>query len=226
MPTAGSRRKARVGLLGGIGPEATGIFYLSLIAKLQKSGRVQSNTNFPQIVVNSINAPELVRNTELGAYIRGLKQLDAFGVDFIAMVCNTVHSFYEPLQEQIDTPIIDLRREVRDFLIREEVESAVVLATPTSLQMGLYGDCKVRYYRIESTEIDALGDAVLNFNSGTEKEKQRTIVERIAHRYTDMGAELVISGCTEISLMLEDSKVNKLDTMDLLCEAVARRCLD
>ncbi|HUY70498.1 MAG TPA: amino acid racemase, partial [Candidatus Baltobacteraceae bacterium] len=203
----------KIGILGGIGPEATGVFYLDLIERLQKSGRIRSNTDFPQILVNSINAPELVRGGELDAYVKGLKELDSAGVDFIVMVCNTVHAFYEDLQKEIKTPIIDLRKEVAGYLERNGVESVVLLATPVSLGMGLYKGYGVRYYELESHEVEALGSAVLNFNLALGREAQVAAVEGIARKYADKGAELVISGCTEIGLMLEGSGLNSLDTM-------------
>lgn len=215
----------KIGLLGGIGPEATGVFYLKLISRLQESGRIRSNTDFPQILINSINAPELVHGNGLEDYVRGLKELDASGVGFIAMICNTVHSFYDSLQEEIDTPIIDLRKEVKNFLDAQNAKSVVLLATPVSLRSGLYMDCNVKYYRLDEEEAEAVGDAVLNFNLSKDRQGQKATLERIARKYTDMGAELVICGCTEVGLMLEGSGLKTLDTMDLLCEAVMRRCL-
>ncbi len=50
----------KIGILGGIGPEATGHFYLKLIKRLQETGRIKRNTDYPQIIINSIPAPELV----------------------------------------------------------------------------------------------------------------------------------------------------------------------
>lgn len=216
----------KIGILGGIGPEATGVFYLKLIDRLKRSGRIRSNVDFPQIVVNSINAPELVHGGDLDAYVSGLRELDESGVDFIAMVCNTVHCFYDRLQEEVETPIIDLRKEVADFLERNGVRTVVVLATPVSLRAGLYKSGNIRCLDLDEQEARAIGDAVLNFNLSNDVEGQRATVERIARKYTGMGAETVIAGCTEIGLMMADSGLNKLDTMDILLDAVARRCLE
>jgi aspartate racemase len=110
----------RIGVLGGIGPEATGEFYSKLIAKLQEKGLIKSNKDFPQIVINSIPAPELIydeiSDEELKVYIDGLKELDEFGVDFIVMVCNTIHLYYDKLQREVKTPILNLREEMKEFL--------------------------------------------------------------------------------------------------------------
>ena len=80
----------KIGVLGGIGPEATATFYFELIQRLQAEGLVKDNTDFPQILINSIPAPELVFNKttekDLRPYEEGLKELDSFGVDFISGV--------------------------------------------------------------------------------------------------------------------------------------------
>ena len=39
----------KIGLLGGIGPQATGYFYSSLITKLKNSGKINNNADFPNI---------------------------------------------------------------------------------------------------------------------------------------------------------------------------------
>ena len=97
--------------MGGIGPEATGEFYLKLIHKLQEKKLIKSNKDFPQIIINSIPAPELIQNKisnkDLKQYINGLKELDKLKPDFIVMICNTIHLFYNNLQKYIKTPIID-----------------------------------------------------------------------------------------------------------------------
>ena len=42
--------KIKIGVLGGIGPEATGMFYLKLIKKMQADGLISCNGDFPQIL--------------------------------------------------------------------------------------------------------------------------------------------------------------------------------
>ena len=115
------KRGIKIGVLGGIGPEATALFYKKLILQIQKELEIQSNTDFPQIIINSIPAPELVGNKikekELGPYVKGLKELDSMGPDFIIMVCNTIHLYLDYLQGHVKTPILNLREEIRKELI-------------------------------------------------------------------------------------------------------------
>lgn len=70
----------KIGILGGIGPEATGGFYLKLISKFQEKKLIRSNRDFPQIIINSIPAPELIYEKvsirDLRPYLQGLGELD------------------------------------------------------------------------------------------------------------------------------------------------------
>lgn len=217
----------KIGLLGGIGPEATGTFYLRLIKKLQDSGKIKSNADFPQFIINSIPAPELVYHNiskkELQPYIEGLKELEANNVDFIAMVCNTIHSYYEMLQKSVKAPIIDLKGEFGAFIKDRKVNTITILATPSTINSGLFKIEGVKYVDLSKAEQEILSDAIFKFNSGTEREKQVQRVDEIAKRKINEGAELVVLGCTEISLMLEGSKIAKIDTLEILADAVLSR---
>ncbi|RLJ06423.1 MAG: hypothetical protein DRP18_00835 [Candidatus Aenigmatarchaeota archaeon] len=217
----------RIGILGGIGPEATGKFYNKLIQKLQKKGLIKSNRDFPQIVINSIPAPELIyekiSDEELQPYIDGLKELDKFGVDFIVMVCNTIHLYYDRLQKEINTPIINLREELRDMLIREGIKSTLIIGTPNTIRQGLYRFEGIKYFEPNEEEMKQLTDSVFNFNRGIDKQKQVQKVRMICERYLKEGAETIILGCTEFAVMLGEEQLPKINTIDILVEATTRK---
>lgn len=220
-------KNKKIGLLGGIGPEATGTFYLNLIDRLQKGGGIRSNADFPQIIVNSIPAPELVyervSDRDLSPYTEGLKDLEDARVDFIVMVCNTIHNHYDVLQSKTHVPIVDLRAEFGKFMLSKKVKSIVVLSTPTTAKGELFRVKGVDYHNLPEEELNSISQAILNFNLGHNKGEQARIVESIAKRHMDMGADLAVLGCTEVALMLKESKINKVDTMDILLDATIGR---
>jgi len=218
------KRKIKIiGLLGGIGPEATGEFYLFLIKKFQERGLIKSNKDFPQIIINSIPAPELIYENisaeKLQLYIKGLKELEKFGVDFIAMICNTIHLFYERLQKETKTPILDLRKEVKNYLTNKNIKSVTVLASPAVIKKGLYEFEGIESIKLTNEEIRSLSRAVFNFNVGFDKIKQIEIVKSIAKKYLNQGSKMIILGCTEVALMLKDENIPKINPMDILVEA-------
>lgn len=218
-----NKNTVRIGILGGIGPEATGEFYLNLIKQFQKRGLIKSNEDFPQIIINSIPAPELIYDTmseeDLTIYLKGLHELEDFGVDFIVMVCNTIHGYYDLLQSNINVPILDLRKEFREYISKNKIKSIVILGTPVAIKGDLFRVDNVRYFELDEEDKYQISKLIFNFNNGTEKEKQSKIAESIAKKYINRGAEIAVLGCTEISLMLKDSKIRKIDTMDILIDA-------
>ena len=217
-------RPIRIGILGGIGPEATGEFYLKLINEFQKQNLVKDNTDFPQIIINSIPAPELIfckiSNDMVMPYLIGLKELEELGVDFIVMVCNTLHFFYEQLQNEVKIPIVDLRKEVINNLMEQGFTTITVLGTLTTVKEGLYSHKSINFLNPTDFELDILGQAIFKFNQGIEKNKQIGIAKAIAEKYSNKGAQKIILGCTELSLMLEDSALPTIDTIDILVAAV------
>lgn len=214
----------------GIGPASTAEFYAKLISELQMTGFIKNNKDFPQIVINSIPAPELVyeniTDADLSYYIGGLRELDKFGVDFIVMVCNTIHLFYENLQNQIKTPILDLRKEVERTIKSKGISSVLVLGTPNTIDKGLYDFAGITSIKPTKNEAKQLSAAIFNFNNGTEKEEQGKKVIDICNKYLSNGSTTtVILGCTEFGLMLSNGNFDKINTIDVLVKATVERII-
>ena len=145
------------------------LFYLKLIKQLQKRKLIEKNTQFPHIIINSIPAPELIfdkiKNSDLDIYFDGIKELDRLGVDFIVMVCNTIHLYHERLQKEITAPILDLRKEVKRVLVNEKGK-VLVLGTPFTVKNKLYEFDDLEYIRLDKKELDRVSKAILDFNRG------------------------------------------------------------
>lgn len=220
-------KKIKIGILGGIGPEATGEFYNKLITRLQEEGLIESNKDFPQIIINSIPAPELIYDTvsddELKPYIEGLKELDRFKVNFIVMVCNTIYLYYDKLQKQIKTPILNLREELKKLLIKNNIKSTLILGTPLIIKRGLYKFDGIKSFEPSEEEIKKLTYLIFNFNKGVEKELQIQKLKNICEKHIKDGAETIILGCTELSLMLEKEKLSKINTINVLVNSTLEK---
>lgn len=211
----------RIGVLGGIGPEATGEYYLKLIKGLQQTGLIKNNSDFPQIIVNSIPAPELVGEIsaeQLKPYKTGIRELDKYNVDVIVIVCNTLYLYYDELQSEVKTHIMDLRQEVKKRLIDKDIKRTIVLGTPSTIRKGLYKFDGIEYVNVSDQDIDQLSTSIFSYNKGKNKLLQKQLVERIARKYVDSGAEIIIIGCTELAVMLKDVNIPKIDTIDVLVE--------
>lgn len=221
------KAKMTIGLLGGIGPEATGEFYTKLIAALQATGRIARNEDYPRIVVNSIPAPELVRHPvtdeELAPYREGIRQLDRQRPDLIVMVCNSIHLYRERLQEESKAEILDLPAEIRRRVAQQR--KIGVLGVTATVKEGLYALPGAEMLYPSPAEMEELMAAVIKYNRGEERAAQQALVERIAQRLVDLGAETLILGCTEFAVMLEGSQLATVNSIGVLVEETVERFL-
>jgi len=219
-----------IGVLGGIGPEATGIFYRQFIEKLQNKGIIRKNCDFPQIIINSVPAPELIYDTitdeDIQPYHDGLQELDSFNADFIVMVCNTIHLFHKELQSKLNSPILDLREELKRILIQKDIESVLILGTPLTIKRELYKFEGIQCYTPTEEEMSMLSDAIFSFNRGINKDEQVKKVSVICRKYLDQGAQKVILGCTEFAAMLENTELPTINTIDVLVDATVNKFLE
>ncbi|MBC8495355.1 aspartate/glutamate racemase family protein [archaeon] len=217
----------KIGVLGGIGPEATGEFYNKLIHRLQSEGLINSNQDFPKIIINSVPAPELVstniKEDELKEYLVGLKELDYLNTDFIVMVCNTIHLFHEKLQSEINTQILDLREEVKTFLIDNNIGEVLIIGTPQTVKSGLYNFEEIKTITPNNFELKKLSHTIFNYNKGFEKEKQIAISKDVCQKYLDRGVKKIILGCTEFAVMLKNENIPTINTVDILVDATIKR---
>jgi aspartate racemase len=215
-------KNKKIGILGGIGPESTANFYFKLIKILQNKNLVSENSDFPQIIINSIPAPELFKggdsNKNLEIYLSGLKELDKEHPDVIVMVCNTAHVFYEYFQKNITSKILNLVYEVKKSLA--EYRSYVVLGSSTTIKKGLYKFNNLNSIPVDEADQIRLDDLIFNYNRGFKRDLQKKYARDIAERYLKNGADCILLACTEVALMLEGDKIPKINTMDILVEAL------
>jgi aspartate racemase len=218
--------QVKLGILGGIGPESSAVFYKRLINRLQNSGLINSNLDFPQIVLNSIPAPELLSENhmeeDLSAYLHGLKELETLSPDFIVMACNTIHFFHEKLSSQISIPILDLRKEVENHLLNNSISKVVVFGTQITTKKGLFKFKEITQVTPSEEELEIISDSIFNFLCGKEKLVQINNMKRLANKYRESGFNILVA-CTELSLMLENVDLNKIDTMEILLDSTMRK---
>ncbi len=106
---------------------------MNLIKTFQQTGLIESNADYPQIIINSIPAKELV-NSEIddltiGEYIDGLRELDLMKCDFIAILCNTAYKHLNEFQKAITAPIIDLPKLVEKYLRDQKINKVTIIGS-------------------------------------------------------------------------------------------------
>jgi aspartate racemase len=158
-------------------------------------------------------------DSKIVPYIEGLQLLDNVRPDFIVMVCNTVHAYYDILQNSITAPILNLINIVKIYLEKENLRKIMVLGTSTTVKSKIYefDNMIILYPTGEEQKIIDLAIEEFNVNRSSANR-----ILTIAEKYTD-DVDCFILGCTEVALMLKDTELNGINTMDLLVDATIDR---
>ena len=225
-----------IGILGGMGPEATADLYMRII----KSTPAKRDQDHPRVIIYSNSKVPDRTQAILGSgpsplpeLIRAGKRLEEAGADFIIIPCNTAHYFIEQLQKELRIPILNMIRLSAEMVKKTypKLKKAGLLATDGTIKSNLYNKVYLEAgVEILEPRADLQADVMMaiyqcikagNLIDG------KVIIHRVAKKLVEMGAEIVICGCTEVSLVLKegDLPVPLLDPLQVLAEEAVAKAL-
>ncbi|MGN1098652.1 MAG: aspartate/glutamate racemase family protein [Clostridia bacterium] len=133
-----------LGIIGGMGPEATQVMYREII---ERTDAVRDQDHIDIIIYSHASMPDRTEAIKEGRTkeIAGLLSRDAemlchCGAGAIAIPCNTSHRFIEDIQRAVDVPVINMIEETAEYIknSRPRVKKVGILATDGTLKSGLY----------------------------------------------------------------------------------------
>lgn len=223
MKSSDKSNKLRIGVLGGIGPEASAYYYSLLIERMQEGGLAKNNP-IPEIVIYSLSVSEMTRErpheNDLAPYVEGIAQLNKLDVNFIVMVCNTIHIYIDILQDSSRVPILNLIEATKLRIdSNNQFKKALVLGTRHTIKSNLFKISEERQVVLTDIEVELLSNTIEHFNRGIHKDEQREkVLSLIASKNLEPD-DFIVLGCTEFAVMLRDNMfLNKIDTVSILVD--------
>ncbi|MEI2416001.1 amino acid racemase [Orrella sp. JC864] len=226
-------RPCFLGVLGGMGPLAGASFALRLAALTPADTDQQ---HIPTLLLNDPRIPDrssarLQQGADpLPGMLAGLRQLNAAGVQCVAIPCNTAHLWFESLQQASSAPILHIVDAAADDLRRQGLASGRIglMGTAATLALGLYQDILARRgYECLLPTPEEMQDlcipAIQAVKSNRLEHAQAPAIQCIA-RLAQRGAQAVVLGCTELPLavphaMRQALPVPVTDSIDALALA-------
>lgn len=226
-----------IGVLGGMGPEAT----VDCFGKLVKNTPAGCDQEHLQIII--VDNPKVPDRTsailEDGAspvpvLLKGMETLKRAGADFVIIPCVTVHYFLEELLEQCDTPVLSILDAVANYISRvhPKVKTVGLLGTNGTVQSQIFQrrladegiETLVCSDPVQQQVMEAIGD-LKNENSGRSRADITDTMADAAGHLIQRGAQGIIAGCTEIPLALaqKDVAVPYFDSLRILARSAIRR---
>ena len=212
-----------VGVLGGMGPEATVDFMSKLISLTPGDDDqdhirllVDQNPTVPNRQ-DAILRGGISPGPMLAEMARGL---EAGGCDFLVMPCNTAHAFQDAIKAAVDIPFVSIIDATLDAA--KDAKCVGVIATTGCIKAAIYQPVLesrgMDYVLPSDAEIDELTQLSFEVKSGNKSDKIRADMRRLAEALVERGADLIVSGCTEFPLVLaaDDLAVPLLSSTDEL----------
>ncbi len=212
--------KKTIGILGGMGPEATAYFF-SLIIKDTAAARDQDH--IPVIIYNLPQVPERTAAllgkgpSPVPLLRKGIRRLGRAGADFIVIPCITAHAFLPEIKTAGRVPILSLLDEALALSRKKipKLKRAGLLASTGTLRSGLFhkafATAGVEIINPTDKEQAKIMEAVFGkagIKAGFTRGQPRRLILNAARRLIRRGAQAIIAGCTEIPLVLKDEDIS------------------
>ena len=200
----------KVGVLGGLGPKATADF-MDLV--IDNTDVTCDQEHVDMIVSNHATIPDrtayILDNTKdnpVPYLIRDAKLLESCGCNFLVMPCNTSHFMYDEISKSVNIPLVNMPYEVSKIVNNNpRIHKVGIMATLGTLKSKVYERYleKEIYYPEDSVN-DEVMDLIYN------KVKKGISVSKkefydVANKYFLAGCDLIITGCTELSVIVRDN---------------------
>lgn len=226
-------KKQVLGVIGGLGPAATA-YFMELVVKMTTAQTEQENVDM--IVYNFPSIPDrtgYLLGSNLKSPLPGLRSvaqaLERQKVTCIAIPCVTAHYFHRELQAVTSVPIINAVAETVKILSEHGIKRVGIMATDGTVRS-----------RLLSKELDVAGIIPIVPSQQRQRDVMHLIYEnvkvgkapemerfwKVQKELTDCGAQVILLGCTELSVIKRDHCIGAgfLDMMEVLARASILQC--
>ncbi|AVS89142.1 aspartate racemase [Paracidovorax avenae] len=240
---AGMEPPRTVGILGGMGPAAGAdfarLFVEACTARMQALGIAVRDQAYPEHWLAQVPVPDrtaALDDPRPGAHqpgdalLQATGRLAALGARAVAIACNTAHAWHGLLQERFpQLAVLHMPREVATLLHAQGRRRVGLLATQGTYRSGLYRRA-LEQAGIDCLEPDEAGrerlmQGIYEGVKAGDMALARQCFSEVAQALRDAGgAGVIVMGCTEIPLALDEAGAGAalLDPARVLADALAR----
>ena len=226
-----------IGLLGGMSWESTELYYrlINEQIKMQLGG-----LHSAKIAMFSVDFQEIEVLQSAGKWdeagevlAKSAKQIERAGADFLLICTNTMHKVAPQVQAAIDIPLIHLADATAERIIAKGIKNIGVLGTNFTMEQDFYKGRLLDQYGLNVIVPNDADRQVVHriiyeeLCLGEIKESSRERYLSIMDKMVNDGAEAIIEGCTEITLLVQQKHTEILlfDTTAIHAEAAASYAL-
>ncbi len=218
-----------LGILGGLGPAASVYFY-QLLTEHTAAKRDADHLNV--ILMSAADIPDRSEfimgksdRSPLPKMIEDVGKLVSVGAELIAIPCNTAHYFFEEIQKSTPVPVLNIVKETVLLAKAAGRKKLGIMATTGTILANAYQHAAEQEGLSCVLPTAAEQDALMRLIYEDIKTAALPDYDgfyRIADALMERGADSLILGCTELSLIPKDERHEGYPFIDSLLALVAR----
>ncbi|MFO7968512.1 MAG: amino acid racemase [Candidatus Izemoplasmatales bacterium] len=204
-----------IGLIGGMSYKST-LEYYRIIN--QETNRILGKSNSGKILLYSFNFNELeplFKTKNWQAITKKIIdiafKLEVAGADCILLLSNTTHIIASEVEKAINVRLIHIVKSVEKELKQNKIKKVALLGTKYTLESNLYKNNlpqDIKIIKPSNEQINYINKVIYNeLILGEFRENSRNEFKKIITELKSKGAEGVILGCTEISLLIKPNDI-------------------
>lgn len=222
----------KLGLIGGIGPESTLLYYKKITERVYKRENL-----FPPLLIESLDVHRVLSYcgqkdyAGLTAYLdKGITNLVAGGAQVVAMTGNTPHIVFDELSEKSHVPLVSSVAVTAHYVAEQGLKRPLLLGTLFTMREDFFK----KAFRDKGIEAIVPEEAdQLKVHKFIEKELEAGIVTETAQKYfSNLVEEMIgshhidtlILGCTELPILFKTMNISVpvVDVTDVHVEALLK----
>jgi aspartate racemase len=227
----------KIGIIGGLGPEATVDYYKGIINSFKNES---NDLNYPEIIVYSVNMSEMLGLMRLKKYesvtaylsekIENLKQA---GAEFAVLSANTPHLLFDQIREKSTIPLISIVEATCQEAKRRGAKRVGLFGTEFTMNATFFPDVfkkeGIEVIMPDSEDKELINEKLFSeIELGIFKDDTRelliTIIEKMVR---EQHIDSLILGCTEFPLILDKETyagIPMLNTTKIHVESIVKYC--
>lgn len=226
------------GIIGGVGPAATSYLF-NLIIKLHPVKKDQEHV--PLLIFNNPQIPDRTEHLVYGKesplleLIHTANVLKNAGATFLAIPCNTAHFYIKDVEKKVGIKILNMIYLTGQHILTSFGKKITVglLATDGTIKSNIYQN-EINGVEIITPDMQGQKNVMeaiygkRGIKASFVDEHNFQLLHTEAKKLINREASVIIEGCTEIPLVLSQSKCNFpiIDPMEILANKILEITLD
>jgi aspartate racemase len=227
-------REKIVGIIGGMGPEAT----VDLMNRVIKATTAKDDIDHIRMLVdNNPKVPSRIKaliekngESPLECLQDMARRLEKWGVDFLVIPCNTAHYYHRGVQQAVGIPLLDMIGLSVNVIISEvpDLKTVGLLASSAVFDLGLYNDrfadAGVKLMDMEADEQRKVMSAIRKIKTSSYGSEVVEAIQDVTDNLARRGAQAILVACTELSIIGGQitHTTRMFDASQILAEAIVR----